>query len=157
MILNSWSKGIDTTSSEPVPSDSSGTSRFYQDRSPPYPSFPGIGLPLRLHPAAVTTGREGSLMLPRQTRRLVAHSSTAKKADASFKISFARRSSRFSARSFPHFCRFHTRRPRPSARVRFRLLTQLCTVWADPIPTSEACSERTSSTSRTARSCSSFG
>ena len=46
----------------------------------------------RLHQAAATAQPAGSLTLPRSTRRLVAHSSTAKKADADFKISFARRS-----------------------------------------------------------------
>ena len=65
------------------------------------PTLPGVPR-IRLPPAS--PGRcddpAGRSLTPLdQSRRLVAHSSAAKKADAAFKISFARRSSAFSRRS----------------------------------------------------------
>jgi len=63
---------------EPTPSGSPGTSRLCRGRLPPSPPFPGSGCP-QLHQAAATTRRGWSLTTPRHTRRLVAHSSAAKK------------------------------------------------------------------------------
>jgi len=94
-------------------------------------------------------------------------SSAAKKADASFRISFALRSSRFSERSFLISADSTLVVPGRVPASTSAFLTQLWTVCADPIPSfdatdsmaahSEACSDRTSATIRTARSRSSFG
>ena len=83
----------------PALSGSTSTSGLRQGRLPPFPAFPGSGCP-QASPGRCDGPAEKVLHPPSITQRLVAHSSAAKKTDAAFKVSFARRNSRTSARNF---------------------------------------------------------
>ena len=83
----------------PALSGSTSTPRLRQGRLPPFPALPGSGCP-QASPGRCDGPAEKVSHPPSITQRLVAHSSAAKKTDAAFKISFARRNSRTSARNF---------------------------------------------------------
>nr|SCV11737.1 hypothetical protein FDG2_6002 [Candidatus Protofrankia californiensis] len=119
-----------------------------------------------LHRAAATAQRERSLTPPRLSRRLVAHSSRAKKADAAFRISFARVSSRTSRSSSAIRCASAVEVPGrwpPSISACFTHMrrdsdptpSRLATTVIAPVRWPD--SLRTSKTIRTARSRSSAG
>ena len=130
------------------------------------PGAPRVGLPSGFTKPLRRPGGKVSHP-PSITQRLVAHSSAAKKTDAAFKISFARRNSRTSARNFRRSADSWPVTPGRLPASISACRTHFRSVSADPIPSllatatiaihSDEYSARTSATISTARSRSSAG